>query len=364
MQGKEQQVTFQAPTEASLNSMIKRWQREAKAQGLEDVRLLQRGRDPDGGWKATAEAHNVNWRGAWEKVRHPRGGDTTPEPTETGLSTHVEPDWTLEEENWDDYKSRLGEEVEEGEVVEGEYEEIDEEEERNRERARRRPGETEEEWRRRMRAERAGETLEESERRKRLEKEAKREEAWAEREEKWKEEYIRQKEKTAYEQSKSAERAAKLASRGKSRAQKLEESSDKYAKTLTRVATLGGPIKGQNLDLYTGKASRKTYLPQMHSITKPAEGMKELTGSGGVRAGFGGDILRTATMPSGAALRRATSLHAPRGTMQTPLSQATLKLPKPTIGKSPLQELVRGQVRKNSYKKATKGLVRKERLLK
>jgi len=77
-QGREIQSTIQAPNLKTLNAMISGMRAYAKQNELGAVKVLSRGRDPDGGYKAVVSAHNANpfrwlvqkWGargGGWEK---------------------------------------------------------------------------------------------------------------------------------------------------------------------------------------------------------------------------------------------------------------------------------------------------------
>ena len=59
-QGREIQSTIQAPTLMQLNRMIAGLRAYARAHNLGPVKVLSRGRDPDGGYKAVVTAHNFN----------------------------------------------------------------------------------------------------------------------------------------------------------------------------------------------------------------------------------------------------------------------------------------------------------------
>ena len=59
-QGKEITATLQANTKIELNRLIAGLNRYAKANHLETVKVLSKGKDPDGGYKAIVEAHNWN----------------------------------------------------------------------------------------------------------------------------------------------------------------------------------------------------------------------------------------------------------------------------------------------------------------
>ena len=59
-QGKEITATLQAPNKAQLNKLISGLNCYAKKNNLERVKVLSKGKDPDGGYKAIIEAHNFN----------------------------------------------------------------------------------------------------------------------------------------------------------------------------------------------------------------------------------------------------------------------------------------------------------------
>ncbi len=73
-QGREITATLQAPTKDELSMMIDEMQEYASETGLEPIKVLQRGPDPDGGYRAVIVAHNWNpiawFRKRWEE----RGG--------------------------------------------------------------------------------------------------------------------------------------------------------------------------------------------------------------------------------------------------------------------------------------------------
>lgn len=70
-QGKEFTTTVQAPTRKELSKLLEGLHVYAREHGLEDIKVLERGRDPDGGFRAIVVAHNWNpikwvrekWRG-------------------------------------------------------------------------------------------------------------------------------------------------------------------------------------------------------------------------------------------------------------------------------------------------------------
>lgn len=59
-QGKEIQSTIKAPTKKDLDEMIKDIKSYARENGLGPVKILRRGKDPDGGYEAIVVAHNWN----------------------------------------------------------------------------------------------------------------------------------------------------------------------------------------------------------------------------------------------------------------------------------------------------------------
>jgi len=59
-QGREIQSTIQANTLAELNRMISGMRTYAKRHRMGPVKVLSKGRDPDGGYKAVLTAHNSN----------------------------------------------------------------------------------------------------------------------------------------------------------------------------------------------------------------------------------------------------------------------------------------------------------------
>lgn len=58
-QGKEFTATLQAPTKAVLNEMLRGLESYARRYKM-DVKVLEKGTDPDGGYRATVTAHNSN----------------------------------------------------------------------------------------------------------------------------------------------------------------------------------------------------------------------------------------------------------------------------------------------------------------
>lgn len=76
-QGKEVEVTLQAPTEPILQQMIAETRAYTDRLGLEPLEVLMSGADPDGGFKAIIVAHNLNvikWVGKQKKKWEGRGG--------------------------------------------------------------------------------------------------------------------------------------------------------------------------------------------------------------------------------------------------------------------------------------------------
>lgn len=59
-QGKEFTVLLQAPTEQKLEQMINGLKKFAYRFEMEDIKVLSKRKDPDGGWEATIKAHNWN----------------------------------------------------------------------------------------------------------------------------------------------------------------------------------------------------------------------------------------------------------------------------------------------------------------
>jgi hypothetical protein len=59
-QGREFEVTLQAPTYESLEKLVVDMESVAKNNGMGEVRVLSKGKDPDGGYKAIVVAHNWN----------------------------------------------------------------------------------------------------------------------------------------------------------------------------------------------------------------------------------------------------------------------------------------------------------------
>lgn len=59
-QGREITTTIQAPTSKALDGMIKGMRSYARKQNLGEVEVIQRRRDPDGGYEAIIRAHNWN----------------------------------------------------------------------------------------------------------------------------------------------------------------------------------------------------------------------------------------------------------------------------------------------------------------
>lgn len=65
-QGKEILSTIQAPTKKELGRLIRSTKKSSKKSGMEAIKVLERGKDPDGGYRAVVSAHNVN---PWEWVK-------------------------------------------------------------------------------------------------------------------------------------------------------------------------------------------------------------------------------------------------------------------------------------------------------
>ena len=59
-QGREFRTYLQAPTERELSQMIRGIRTYAKEIGAGPIKVVQKGRDPDGGWEAMVVAHNWN----------------------------------------------------------------------------------------------------------------------------------------------------------------------------------------------------------------------------------------------------------------------------------------------------------------
>lgn len=60
MQGNELTVIIQAPTTRALSARIVSFKRFAKEEGCDTIKILERGPDPDGGYRAIITAHNFN----------------------------------------------------------------------------------------------------------------------------------------------------------------------------------------------------------------------------------------------------------------------------------------------------------------
>jgi len=71
-QGKEITATLQANTKVELNRLIAGLNRYAKTNHLESVKVLSKGKDPDGGYKAIVEAHNWNPLKSLKEAYHNR----------------------------------------------------------------------------------------------------------------------------------------------------------------------------------------------------------------------------------------------------------------------------------------------------
>jgi len=150
-----------------------------------------------------------------------------------------------------------------------------------------------------------------------------------------------------------------------------------YAKAaggLVKAGTLGGPIKRQNLELYTGKAPRGTYVPTgmrqltspgspslgiggMRSLTTPKSqslgigGMRSLTTPSGVRSG--GTDMRQLTTPQFGMLRSAA---APRVRNTSPLANRNLVVPSTRLTQT------RTTLRTPKYYRKMKTKIRNDRL--
>jgi len=59
-QGKESTVILQAPSRKELSTLIRSTRSHAKKNGMDRFRVLEKGKDPDGGYRATVTAHNLN----------------------------------------------------------------------------------------------------------------------------------------------------------------------------------------------------------------------------------------------------------------------------------------------------------------
>jgi len=59
-QGREIQATLKAPTEESLENMLSELEDYAHEVELDEIQVLKKGRDQDGGWEAIVVAHNFN----------------------------------------------------------------------------------------------------------------------------------------------------------------------------------------------------------------------------------------------------------------------------------------------------------------
>lgn len=70
-QGREITATIQAPTKDQLEMMLRELGDYTMEVGLEPIKILSRGKDPDGGYRAIIVAHNFNpieWlKGKWEE---------------------------------------------------------------------------------------------------------------------------------------------------------------------------------------------------------------------------------------------------------------------------------------------------------
>jgi len=73
-QGREIQATLKAPTSEQLERMLVALNEYSTEHEMEEIQVLKKGKDPDGGWEAVVVAHNFNplsWaREKWET----RGG--------------------------------------------------------------------------------------------------------------------------------------------------------------------------------------------------------------------------------------------------------------------------------------------------
>jgi len=59
-QGREVTVTLQAPTMEDLDAMLVSLNAYAQEFAMDEVQILKKGKDPDGGYKAIVTAHNFN----------------------------------------------------------------------------------------------------------------------------------------------------------------------------------------------------------------------------------------------------------------------------------------------------------------
>ena len=72
-QGEEFTVQLQSPTREGLDEQIASFRKFAKDRGLETFKVLERGKDPDGGYRAIITAHNWNpFEAAGRVVRYTR----------------------------------------------------------------------------------------------------------------------------------------------------------------------------------------------------------------------------------------------------------------------------------------------------
>lgn len=85
-QGKELQSTLQAPTESSLQEMVESARGFAEENKLEEFKILEFGKDPDGGYRAIVTAHNwnpISWiKGKLTRKKEPEGEEVPGEVPE------------------------------------------------------------------------------------------------------------------------------------------------------------------------------------------------------------------------------------------------------------------------------------------
>lgn len=73
-QGREIQATLKAPTEESLENMLSELEDYAQEVELDEIQVLKKGKDPDGGWEAVVVAHNFNPLSWLKEQWEARGG--------------------------------------------------------------------------------------------------------------------------------------------------------------------------------------------------------------------------------------------------------------------------------------------------
>ena len=269
-QGREFRTYLQAPTERKLSQMVVEQGDYARKVGTGPIEVLQKGRDPDGGWEATVIAHNWNpFKWIRKKVK---GKPKEEEEEEKALVP---------------YSYRFQEEWEKEPPVEGKFREKTEEV--SKEKPDKEEVKTKEELLRIRRKERelAQKKLDLLEAELRAEKRRAGEDVWG--------------------------RAARTAGR-----------AERVAGALYKVGTLGGSPKTVRKDLYLPRAGKGYYVPPPKKELYVPEPRKELYVPGAPRKTSIGGPLKEVSTPKLESLRRQGELSTgPRDTRMSPVRQLT-----------------------------------------